>query len=236
MNAPAAVARAAVLYALRLLVKDDLPLTVDFSSAGSAPAQAGDTITYAWDFDGDGQFDDSTLANPSFQYTNAGTYVVRPSTLRAIYMDLATELGDQGFKWIMVVHVHGAPMHIRALDQAGDYFHDIYGGRMVNLWGLVPVLGGWGKVLGGLTDAEKKKTAFHSRRLDEHSLMLHLPELVAPASRRAPSPGRPWRRASTRQRRRLARLSRLAPVRVRGNRQEDLDRLRPRRPSTCSPC
>ena len=104
-------------------------------------------------------------------------------------MDLAAALGDQGFKWIMVVHVHGAPMHIRALDQAGDFFHDTYGGRMVNLWGLVPVLGGWGKVLGGLSDAEKKEdgVSLHGG-LDEHSLMLHLkPELVAPGYKQAPA-------------------------------------------------
>ncbi len=53
------------------------PLTVNFSSAGSAPAQAGDTITYAWDLDGDGQYDDSTSPSPSFVYTNPGTYTVR---------------------------------------------------------------------------------------------------------------------------------------------------------------
>ena len=69
-----------------------------------------------------------------------GTYAVRPSTLRAVFMDLASELGEQGFRWIFVVHVHGAPLHIRSIDQASDYFHDVYGGRMVNLWGLVPVL------------------------------------------------------------------------------------------------
>jgi creatinine amidohydrolase/Fe(II)-dependent formamide hydrolase-like protein len=121
------------------------------------------------------------------QYVFPGTYVVRPSTLRAMYMDLASELGEQGFKWIMVVHVHGAPLHIRSLDQAGDFFHDTYNGRMVNLWGLVPVLGGWGKVLGGLSDAEKKEdgVSLHGG-LDEHSLMLHLkPELVAPGYEQA---------------------------------------------------
>jgi hypothetical protein len=53
-------------------------------------------------------------------------------------------------------------LHIRSIDQASDYFHDVYGGRMVNLWGLVPVLGGWGSALNSL-------------------LMLHLrPELVSP--------------------------------------------------------
>jgi creatinine amidohydrolase len=119
-----------------------------------------------------------------------GTYVVRPTTLRAIYMDLASQLGEQGFRWIMVVHVHGAPLHIRALDQAGDFFHDTYGGRMVNLWGLVPVLSGWGNAMGAaMTDAEKKEdgVSLHGG-MDEHSLMLHLrPDLVAPGYKEAPA-------------------------------------------------
>jgi len=118
-----------------------------------------------------------------------GTYAVRPSTLRAMYMDLASELGDQGFRWIMVVHVHGAPLHIRALDQAGDFFHDTYGGRMVNLWGLVPVLSGWGNAMGAaMTAAEKKEdgVSLHGG-MDEHSLMLHLkPELVSAGYKQAP--------------------------------------------------
>jgi len=58
------------------------------------------------------------------------------ATLRAIYMDLASELGDQGFRWIFLVHNHGAPNHHQALNQASDYFHDTYGGTMVHLFGL----------------------------------------------------------------------------------------------------
>ena len=81
------------------------------------------------------------------QFTFPGTYVVRPSTLRAVFMDLVSELGDQGFRWIMVVHVHGAPLHIRAIDDAGDFFHDTYGWRMINLWDLVPVISGWGNAI-----------------------------------------------------------------------------------------
>ncbi len=54
-----------------------LPLTVQFDSTGSVPADPGDTLTYAWDLDGDGQYDDSTLAQPTFVYSTIGTYTVR---------------------------------------------------------------------------------------------------------------------------------------------------------------
>ena len=124
------------------------------------------------------------------RFSFPGTYAVRPSTLRAVFMDLASELGDQGFRWIMVVHVHGAPLHIRAIDDAGDFFHDTYGGRMINLWDLLPVISGWGNAMvSAMTDAEKKEdgTSLHGG-MDEHSLILYLkPELVAPGYRTAPA-------------------------------------------------
>jgi creatinine amidohydrolase/Fe(II)-dependent formamide hydrolase-like protein len=117
-----------------------------------------------------------------------GTYAVRPSTLRAMYMDLATELGEQGFRWIFVVHVHGSPLHITALDDAGDFFRESYGGVMVNLWGLNQVLGGWGGAMGGMSaDAKRDDGLSLHAGTDEHSLMLYLkPELVAPGYRTAP--------------------------------------------------
>jgi len=123
------------------------------------------------------------------QFVFPGTFAVRPSTLKAMYMDLANQLGEQGFKWIMVVHVHGSPLHIAALDDAGDYFRDTYGGRMVNLWGLLPVIGGWGSGMSVMTAAQKKEdgVSLHGGA-DEHSLMLHLqPGLVAPDYQQAPT-------------------------------------------------
>jgi creatinine amidohydrolase/Fe(II)-dependent formamide hydrolase-like protein len=117
-----------------------------------------------------------------------GTYAIRPSTLRSAFVDLASELGEQGFRWIFVVHVHGSPLHIGALDDAGDFFHDTYGGTMVNLWGLLPVLGGWGGAMSVMTPAEKAADGLSLHAgMDEHSLMLYLrPDLVARDFRTAP--------------------------------------------------
>jgi len=122
------------------------------------------------------------------QYSFAGTYAVRPSTLRAAFVDLASELGEQGFRWVLVVHVHGSPLHIGALDDASDFFHDTYGGTMVNLWGLIPVLGGWGSAMSIMTPDEKRADGLSLHAgMDEHSLILYLrPELVARDYRQAP--------------------------------------------------
>lgn len=123
------------------------------------------------------------------QYSFAGTYAVRPSTLRAAFVDIASELGTQGFRSVFIVHVHGSPLHIGALDDAADYFSETYGGTMVNLWGLLPVLGGWGGAMTVMTPAEKAADGLSLHAgMDEHSLMLYLrPDLVARDYRDAPS-------------------------------------------------
>jgi glucose/arabinose dehydrogenase len=53
------------------------PLTVSFDGSASSDLDAGDTLTYAWDLDGDGQFDDSTAVAPTRTYTAAGTVTAR---------------------------------------------------------------------------------------------------------------------------------------------------------------
>jgi creatinine amidohydrolase/Fe(II)-dependent formamide hydrolase-like protein len=108
------------------------------------------------------------------KYSFPGTYTVRFSTLRAI---LTTELGEQGFKWIFVIHGHGAPNHNRALDQASDYFREVYGGHMVNLVGLMPVISAWD---GKKTAKERQEDGLPIHAgMDETSMMLFLrPDLV----------------------------------------------------------
>ena len=54
------------------------PLTVAFDGSASSDAD-GDTLTYAWDLDGDGAFDDATNATATYTYTQPGTYT---ATLR----------------------------------------------------------------------------------------------------------------------------------------------------------
>jgi glucose/arabinose dehydrogenase/PKD repeat protein len=55
------------------------PLTVAFDGTASNDPD-GDALTYAWDLDGDGAFDDAAAATASFTYTQPGTYT---ATLRA---------------------------------------------------------------------------------------------------------------------------------------------------------
>jgi PKD repeat protein len=53
------------------------PLTVDFDGSGSTDPDPGDSLTYAWDLDGDGAFDDSTAVSPTHTYTTAGVVTAR---------------------------------------------------------------------------------------------------------------------------------------------------------------
>ena len=118
-----------------------------------------------------------------------GSYPVRMATLRAIYMDLATELGDQGFGWIFLVHNHGAPNNHKALNQASDYFHDVYGGTMVHLFGLKPVFmccGSKEKVLSAKQLAEEGFSV-HAGADEQSQLLFLRPEFVPENYRSAPS-------------------------------------------------
>jgi glucose/arabinose dehydrogenase len=49
------------------------PLEVDFDASDSSDPDTGQTLTYAWDLDGDGQFDDASTIVASFTYATPGT-------------------------------------------------------------------------------------------------------------------------------------------------------------------
>jgi glucose/arabinose dehydrogenase len=51
------------------------PLTVNFDGSGSSDPDPGSTLSYAWDLDGDGQFDDATTVLTTFTYTSSGSHV-----------------------------------------------------------------------------------------------------------------------------------------------------------------
>ena len=123
------------------------------------------------------------------KWTFPGSYTVRTETLRAVYMDLASELGEQGFRWIFLVNYHGDPLHARALNQASSYFHDVYGGTMVHLTDLMPIATCCSAKEKMLTPGELAEEGFSVHAgAGEHSLILFLhPELVAAPYKDAPS-------------------------------------------------
>ncbi len=53
-----------------------LPLEVNFDATGSMDPNTSDTLTYAWDFDGNGTTD-STAAKPTHTYTAAGNFTAK---------------------------------------------------------------------------------------------------------------------------------------------------------------
>ena len=53
------------------------PLNVTFDGRASSDPDAGDTLTYSWDLNGDGVFGDATTAQTAYQYTQANLYNVR---------------------------------------------------------------------------------------------------------------------------------------------------------------
>jgi creatinine amidohydrolase/Fe(II)-dependent formamide hydrolase-like protein len=113
-----------------------------------------------------------------------GTYTVRATTLRAVFMDLASELGEQGFRWVFYVNFHFPPNeHNTALHQACAYFNDVYGGKMVHLMGLIDF-----SILEGLLTAEDQKAAgidVHAGALETGWMLAFHPNLVDPAYKQA---------------------------------------------------
>ena len=115
-----------------------------------------------------------------------GSYTVRPSTLRAVYMDIASALGRDGFRWIFVVHDHGSPSHNRVLIDAAEYFRDVFNGMMVPLSSYRYTTSSNRAPVWAPQEAEENAGDVHAGA-DETSRMLFLkPEIVDEDHRSAP--------------------------------------------------
>ncbi|RKQ87992.1 glucose/sorbosone dehydrogenase [Solirubrobacter pauli] len=89
------------------------PLTVQFSSAGSKDDDEGDSIRYAWDFDGDGTVD-SVDANPSFIYTTNGVYNAK--------LTVTDSTGKTNTQSTTITVGNTAPEIKLTVPTAGDFF------------------------------------------------------------------------------------------------------------------
>lgn len=121
-----------------------------------------------------------------------GTFTVRATTLRAVLMDLASELGEQGFRWIFYINQHIPPSEQKsALHQACAYFNDMYGGKMVHLMGFIDL-----SFYDGVLTPEDQKIAgmdIHAGALETSSMLAFHPDLVDPGYKQAlPQTGENW--------------------------------------------
>jgi len=106
-----------------------------------------------------------------------GTYTIRPETLRSIFMDIAIELGEQGFCYVFVMHLHGAPSHNMALDQASQFFRDEYKAQMHHLSGYAAI--GYGVLDLFSEDAlEEEGFSIHAGAIETSITMYLRPDLV----------------------------------------------------------
>jgi uncharacterized repeat protein (TIGR01451 family) len=55
----------------------DAPLLVQLDASGSSDPDAGQTLTYSWDVDGNGTFGEATGVSPSWTYTSPGSFSAR---------------------------------------------------------------------------------------------------------------------------------------------------------------
>jgi creatinine amidohydrolase/Fe(II)-dependent formamide hydrolase-like protein len=121
------------------------------------------------------------------RYAFPGSYPIRAATPRSVVMDLVTDLGDGGFRQIVLLSLHGGPMHNSALDDAAKYFNDTYGGRMIHVTGLAGVQGAAPSDLLSAGQRAREGFSVHADS-DEHGRVLFLrPDLVASDRASAPA-------------------------------------------------
>lgn len=71
------------------------------------------------------------------QPDHIGTFALRFETLRNVTMDLGRSIAAKGFRNILLVHGHGAPLHNMAFTDAARFVSERFNARMVNVTSLV---------------------------------------------------------------------------------------------------
>ena len=125
------------------------------------------------------------------RYDIRGTITLRASTLRAIVADLGSQLADHGFRWIFVVHIHGAAHEHVALSDACDFIRETRHVGMFNIGSLGffesdPSLDSL--FARRFTAAERARIGFdvHAGMWETSAVLAVRPDLVAPNLRSLP--------------------------------------------------
>jgi creatinine amidohydrolase/Fe(II)-dependent formamide hydrolase-like protein len=125
------------------------------------------------------------------QPEHVGTFPVRFETLRNVAIDLGSDIAQQGFGTILLVHFHGSPLHSVAFNDAAAYVSDRYKARMVNLTSLV--FGEQGLYSNSVMDKHlgkswKERIGFesHAGAAETSATLAIRPELVKPDYKRLP--------------------------------------------------
>lgn len=158
-----------------------LPLETDVIIA-QAMARAGAERLAVRGIDG--------LILPPLSYTSArfargfrGTISLRPETVTAILVDIAADLGRQGFGLLAIANAHLDPAHLRSLDAAVDEIRR-QGGIGVAFPDLTR------RPWGGRLGEEFRSGACHAGQFETSIVLAERPDLVREAVRAhlAPNP------------------------------------------------
>lgn len=125
------------------------------------------------------------------RYDVRGTISLRASTLRAIVADLGSQLADHGFRWVFVVHIHGAAHEHVAFSDAADFVSETRGIAMLNI-GSMGYLDEDSAVTSlfasRFSEAERSRIAFdvHAGMWETSAMLAARPDLVSAEVRSLP--------------------------------------------------
>ena len=115
------------------------------------------------------------------KFTFDGSYSGTHRHLGAVFMDLATELGEEGFAESLWSIPTSAQTKAAFLIRPPTICNDTYGGQMVHLAGLMPVFGSYVAASQKASEAERAENGFgvHADLIETSVNLFLRPDLVA---------------------------------------------------------